>query len=67
MLQTIVLMQALQLADSELAATRRYWRKELGFSDAIADDPRPMKEILGDWPDWRRVGNPEAGQRYAHD
>lgn len=49
----IIEMQALQLVDSTVATTRRYWRKEFWkFSDEIADDPRPMKEILGEWPDW---------------
>jgi len=44
-----------QLVDSEIESTRVYWRKEKwGMSDEIANDPRPMKEIRGDWPDWRK-------------
>ncbi len=47
-------MQALQLVDSTVEATRRHWRREFwGFSDEVANDPRPMREILGKWPDWR--------------
>jgi hypothetical protein len=54
LLDIIVVMQALQLVDSELESTRRYWRKEiLGYSDEVAADPRPMKQVLGSWPDWR--------------
>lgn len=44
---------ALQLVDSELATTRQFWRKQWGLSDEVCNDPRPMKEILGEWPDWR--------------
>lgn len=51
MLERIYSMQALQLVDSELATTRRYWRRDVwGFPDEVADDPRPMKEV---WPNWR--------------
>jgi hypothetical protein len=42
-------LQATQLVDSSLASTRRYWRKEIwGLTDAIADDPRPLREILNE-------------------
>lgn len=45
---------ALQLVDSELPSTRLYWRKEVwGFSEEISEDLRPMREILGAWPNWR--------------
>ncbi|WP_411036847.1 hypothetical protein [Shinella sp. BYT-45] len=31
-----------QLVDSELVSTRHFWRKQLGYSDEIANDPRPL-------------------------
>jgi hypothetical protein len=47
-------MIAIQLADSEVPSTRHYWRKEFwGMPSEIARDPRPLKDILGKWPDWR--------------
>lgn len=47
-------MMALQLVDSALASTRYWWRRHWwGFSEEIATDPRPMREILGEWSDWR--------------
>jgi len=47
-------MMALQLVDSEIETTRRYWRKDVWkMPEHIVSDPRQMKEILGEWPDWR--------------
>lgn len=46
-------MMALQLVDSTVEPTRRFWRRRWGFSDEVVSDPRPMKDILGSWPDWR--------------
>jgi hypothetical protein len=36
---------ATQLVDSELPSTRRFWRAKLGWPE-LADDPRPMSELL---------------------
>lgn len=54
MLEAALSMQSLQLVDSTVSTTRFYWRKEWGLTDEIAADPRPLKEILGTWPDWRK-------------
>jgi hypothetical protein len=42
----LVILMALQLADSTLPTTRQYWRRQiLGLPQEIADDPRPLSEI----------------------
>lgn len=54
MLERAFTSLAYQLVDSELEVTRRYWRGEVfKLPPEIVSDPRSMREILGEWPDWR--------------
>lgn len=35
-----------QLVDSDVTATRRFWRLRLGATQAEADDPRPFDVVM---------------------
>jgi hypothetical protein len=40
-----------RMVDSELATTRVYWRRRLGYPEAIVHDPRPLIEAANLMPE----------------
>lgn len=38
-------LMADQLVDSDLASTREFWRRKVGFPEHVVMDPRPLNEI----------------------
>jgi hypothetical protein len=40
-----------QMVDSPLASTRVYWRRRLGYPEAIVHDPRPLIEAANLMPE----------------
>lgn len=57
-------MMALQLADSPLATTRIFWRRKFGLAEEVATDPRPMREIDENWPDWKNGKATQEGYEF---
>ena len=37
-----------QLVDSSIKSTREFWRRKLGCSEEVVNDPRPLREVLRD-------------------